>query len=122
MTEAKFEGRCHCGAVGFSIDQAPELLVDCNCSICRRLGALWGHVAISAVTIDAPDEGTIAYVQGDRMLAMHSCRKCGCTTHWESLAEGGEHMAVNFRMCEPAVIAQFEVRKFDGADTWTFLD
>ncbi|MDM3872482.1 GFA family protein [Porticoccus sp. W117] len=117
-----YQGECHCGAVSFEISEAPEKLVDCNCSICRRIGALWGHVSIDSVNINSPAEGTTAYVQGDKTLAVHTCKSCGCTTHWESLQADGEYMAVNFRMCEPEVIEQFRIRKFDGADSWKFLD
>ena len=115
-------GSCHCGAVQFDLSQSPQILMDCNCSVCRRIGALWGHVPIGAVTIKAEPNSTIGYVQGDRMLAMHSCKQCGCTTHWENLTEEGEHMAVNFRMCDPKDWDQFTIRKFDGAVTWEFLD
>jgi hypothetical protein len=31
-------------------------------------------------------------------------------------------MAVNFRMCQPETVAEFQIRKFDGAETWTYLD
>jgi len=96
-------GNCHCGAIKFSVDETPEQLVDCNCSICHRLGALWGHVLVSSVQIDAPNEGTIAY-------------------HWENLQPNGERMAVNFRMCTAQEVARYRIRKLDGADTWKFLD
>ena len=117
-----YRGSCHCGAVQFELTEAPEKLVDCNCSICRRIGALWGHIPPASVKVTAPADGTIAYVQGDRTLATHTCKQCGCTTHWENLQPDGVRMAVNFRMCDPEVIAEFRIRKFDGADTWQFLD
>jgi hypothetical protein len=31
-------------------------------------------------------------------------------------------MAVNMALCDAAAIRQIPVRRFDGADTWTFLD
>ena len=31
-------------------------------------------------------------------------------------------MAVNFRMCEPDDYEGIRIRRFDGADTWEFLD
>lgn len=116
-------GTCHCGAVGFEIAEAPKRLVDCNCSICRRIGSLWGHIESSSFTRKGDGE-TIAYVHGDKTLAIHTCKRCGCTTHWENLGRDPEytHMAVNFRMCDPEITAKFSVRKFDGADTWEFLD
>ena len=116
-------GDCHCGQVSFSLREEPAKLVRCNCSACRRLGALWGHLEIVDVTIDAPEGGTIAYAYGDRNLAFHSCSNCGCTTHWENLKpDQTSHMAVNFNLCEPSVVARFRIRNFDGADTWEFLD
>lgn len=117
-----YKGSCHCGNVRFEVDQVPEKLVDCNCSLCRRIGALWGHVAIGSVRIVAEEGSTLRYVQGDRTLATHTCRECGCTTHWENLQADGEHMGVNFRMCDPDLVLKFEIRRLDGADTWKFLD
>jgi len=117
------EGACHCGAVRFTVSERPDWLTDCNCSLCRRVGALWAHFPPGKVTIDAPQGGTIAYVQGDRTLATHSCRTCGCTTHWLPLQTAQfDRMAVNFRMCDPVDVAGIRVRRFDGADTWQFLD
>jgi len=117
-----YKGQCHCGKIKFSVSTAPKQLVDCNCSLCHRIGALWGHVPISSVNIEAPPESAIGYVQGDKTLAVQTCRHCGCTTHYESLQAEGEIMAVNFRMCSAEVINQFQIRKFDGADTFQFLD
>ena len=77
---------------------------------------------IDKVTISSVAGSTKSYAQGDKTLAIHTCARCGCTTHYESLLTDGEIMAVNFRMCEPEVIAKFRIRKFDGADTWKFLD
>ncbi len=116
------KGSCHCGTVHFELSTHPQFLMDCNCSICRRIGALWGHVPIESVVVNAPADATISYVQGDKTLATHTCATCGCTTHWENRLTDGEHMAVNFRMCDPETVSQFQIRRFDGADTWQFLD
>lgn len=32
------------------------------------------------------------------------------------------YMAVNLRLADPDVVAAVPVRRFDGADSWTFLD
>ena len=119
---AMFQGSCHCGTVQFELSEPPGKLVDCNCSACRRFGALWGHVPVGSVEIIAAPDSTISYRHGDRTLAFHTCRTCGCTTHWENLHQGGETMAVNFRMCDPKVVDQFQIKRFDGADTWQFID
>lgn len=115
------KGACHCGAVTFEILDAPERLVSCNCSVCRRYNGLWVHSSEDIrISIEAPSGATIAYVRGDKTLAFHSCASCGCTTHWESLES--DRVAVNARMAAPEDIKDIRVRRFDGADSWEFLD
>ncbi|EPJ46270.1 MAG: hypothetical protein OFPI_34150 [Osedax symbiont Rs2] len=66
---------------------------------------------------------SIRYLQGDKSLAVHSCKNCGCTTHWESLhPDKSSVMALNFRMCEREDTREMRIRKFDGADTWSYID
>ncbi len=117
-------GSCHCGAVAWVFDGDSSRLTNCNCSICRRIGGLWAYGTLANVTVTADPDATIVYVQGDKMLAVHTCRTCGCTTHWLSLApENGDwRIAVNMRMADPADYAAIRVRHFDGADSWTYLD
>jgi hypothetical protein len=117
------EGSCHCGAVSFTYPRKPDWLTDCNCSVCRRFSTLWAYAQVNEITLRAAEDATVAYVHGDKTLAMHSCKICGCTTHWIGL-DGDEtsKMAVNFRMCDPDEFTNIRVRKFDGADTWEFLD
>lgn len=115
------EAACHCGAARLTAPAAPAEVTECNCSLCRRLGARWAYYAPSQVTL--PKAGTTeAYVWGDRMLAFHRCRTCGCTTHWQSLDGSRERMAVNARMMDGLDWDQVRIRRFDGAETWRYLD
>lgn len=111
---------CHCGTVRLTVTTAPTEVKSCNCSICRRLGALWAYYPASEVTVDQGE--TVAYIQGDRTLATHHCPTCGCTTHWTGLDQVSDRMAVNARLMEPEVMEGVRIRRFDGADTWTLLD
>ncbi len=116
------DASCHCGAVRFEIAEPPETLTQCNCSICRRIAGLWAYYRPEHVKLVSPPGATLAYVWGDRILELHTCRTCGCTTHSERIQkEGAEKMGVNARMMDPAVIAGLRVRHLDGADTWEVL-
>jgi hypothetical protein len=115
------EATCHCGAVRFQIAQAPETVTDCNCSICRRTGALWAYYDPAQVVITASEADLGGYVWGDRMLTLHHCHTCGCTTHWSPLNET-PRMGINARLMAPEVLAAAKVRRLDGADTWTYFD
>ena len=114
---------CHCGAVRLAVPAAPEFLLDCNCSIYRRVGALWAHYDASVVTVEAAPGATMGYVWGDRTLRTMRCATCGVVTHWESISEAaGTRCGVNMRNFDREVTAGLRVRHFDGADTWDLLD
>jgi hypothetical protein len=101
----------------------PRFAVECNCSICRSLGTVWGHGEAGDIAITSAPEATLAYSRGDKELAFHTCKTCGSTTHWEAIAgEAKGRMAINLRLAEPGTIEAIGHRHFDGADTWTFLD
>lgn len=123
MCDQTIKGNCHCGAVSFTFKGHPERLVSCNCSICRRLRPLLAHGTDNNISIHAAPEATLAYVQGDKSLAYHTCKTCGCTTHWDSVDhESPRNMAVNMALADPMDIADIPIRHFDGADSWRFLD
>lgn len=111
---------CHCGAVRLGIPAAPEAATLCNCSICRRLGALWGYFPAAEVQIDAAPGAVQEYLWGDRTLRFAHCTRCGCTTHVLPVTPGRK-TEVNLRMFDPAQLGPFRIRLFDGADTWKYV-
>ena len=42
-------GHCLCGAVSVTIDEKPDYINDCNCSLCRKSGGAWGYFDPSIV-------------------------------------------------------------------------
>ena len=101
----------------------PETATRCNCSICRRLGTVWAYFELGTVSIEGHPEHTVDYIQGDKTLRTIRCRTCGVVTHWEPLpAQAGARHGVNLNNFGPELLESLRVRRFDGADTWTFLD
>ena len=114
---------CHCGAVSLKIDEKPESLTECTCSICHRLGAQWAYYTRLQVRVIDPQESSTAYLWGDKCIEFYHCEVCGCTTHYESVDKDDDsRIAVNTRIMRPEDVAGIRVRKFDGASTWEFLD
>ena len=114
---------CHCGAVRIEVPRPPQKLTICNCSICRRYGALWAYYKAGAVRVTGHPENTTEYVWGDKTLRTIRCRKCGCVTHWEPLQpKPNSRLAVNARNFDPSALGSVRIRRFDGADTWKYLD
>lgn len=106
---------CHCGAVRIEVAAAPAEVTQCNCSICRRNGALWAYYNPAEVRVAAEADALSAYLWGDHELALHHCRTCGCTTHWSPVDPDYPRMGVNARLMDPEVLAAARVKFFDGA-------
>lgn len=118
---------CHCGAVRFEISEPPAWVLDCNCTICRRYGALWSyyHPPDHHKLTRLPDPAaTETYVWGDKALAFHRCRTCGCVTH-TSVAADGFIFIVNARMMAGLDPATVTIRRKDNSHSgffWTRPD
>ncbi len=109
------QASCHCGAIRFAVETTPRDVNDCNCSICRRYGALWAYYAPAQVRFAAENGATDIYMWGDRGLEFHRCRACGCVTHWSPTDRSYLRMGVNARLMPPEVLAAIPVRHGDGA-------
>lgn len=96
----------------------PRNLTDCNCSICRRYGALWAYYKDADVRLTARPGATDEYIWGDRSLKFIRCKKCGCVMQWKSFDISKATRAdVNARNFEPSELRAVKVRLFDGAKT-----
>ena len=114
------ESSCVCGAVRLAISRAPDEVTDCNCTMCRRYGALWAYYSPKDVTV--PSGLTDTFSRGPKLSHFHRCKICGCVTHWSPLDKTYDRMGVNARLMEPEVLARARVLRFDGLDTWKPMD
>jgi len=118
-----FSASCHCGAIRLQVSFAPGHVISCNCSICRRYGALWAQYEPTAIVLVASVDDLVEYVWGERTIRTQRCRHCGCVTHWEPIgADAGQVVGINMRNFDPDLIRDIPVRRFDGAESWTYLD
>ena len=112
------QATCHCGAVRLEIAKPPEKVTECNCSICRRYGALWAYYTTADVQVAPTSPPTDTYIWGDRMVLFHRCPTCGNLTHYTSANGDSDRVAVNARMMPLSADDPVPVRRFDGADSW----
>lgn len=112
---------CHCGAIRIHVGRAPRTVTSCNCSICRRYGALWAYCSPTTVRIGAPRGGLARYAWRHKVRTYFRCKRCGCVTHYKYRKQGrGYPVAVNATNFEPAVLKAARVRMLDGASSWTW--
>lgn len=108
------QGSCHCGNVRLEVPFGPEWVGSCNCSLCKKLNWLVAYYAPDQVNVTGE---TQAYIWGDRMIGIHHCPRCGCTTHWDSLGEDFGRVGVNASLIDGFSPETVEIRYLDNADT-----
>lgn len=122
-TPPSLHGSCHCGAIRLTLPFIPEKATRCNCSLCRRTGAVWAYYEFGSVRIEGQSDQAVGYVQGDKTIRTVHCKTCGITTHWEPIpSQPGARHGVNLNNFEPGLLQAVRIRHIDGADTWAFLD
>jgi len=119
--QAMLSATCHCGSVRIHVWRAPRTVTRCNCSICRRYGALWAYYPASWIQIEARKGGLASYSWRRKVRAYIRCKRCGCITHYKYRKKWGQGtVAVNANNFEPEALKGVRVRKLDGASTWTW--
>lgn len=118
-------GSCHCGAARWTLTGDPGSITACNCTLCRRYGALWAY--------DYEDERirlhgkTSTYRRAGKAnpaLEVHFCPVCAGVLCWRGLRledDGRRRMAVNLRLAPPEAVADLPIDQFDGLDTFDDL-
>jgi hypothetical protein len=78
MSADSFKGSCHCGAVKFEVRTALEPAARCNCSLCRRKGALMSPMfAGQNLTILEGEEALTLYQFNTGTAKHYFCKHCG---------------------------------------------
>ncbi|WP_322052248.1 GFA family protein [Paraburkholderia bannensis] len=78
MNAEALHGSCHCGAVRFEVRTALAPASRCNCSLCRRKGALMSPpFAAGELTITHGEADLTLYQFNTRVAKHYFCRHCG---------------------------------------------
>jgi len=117
-------GTCHCGGVNWTLEGDPGSITACNCTLCRRYGALWAYdyenerIKVSGTTSSYQRSGK------EPSLEILFCPTCACVLCWRGMTidkEGRRRIAVNVRLAEPEAVAHLLIDHFDGLDTFDDL-
>ena len=112
----RYTGSCHCGHVAFEAEGEIAGLLECNCSICRRKGALMWFVPRSAFRLLTPEENAATYTFASGRIHHRFCPRCGIQPYGEGDdPTHGPMVAINARCLDNVDLAALPVRHFDGA-------
>ena len=116
MPEKKnYTGGCHCGEVRYDFTGDIADVIDCNCSICQKRGALWTFVPSEKFALRAGEEVLTDYQFGKRTIHHLFCSQCGVGSFSRGKApDGSEVIAVNVRCLDEVDVPALKCKPFDG--------
>ena len=108
-------GSCHCGRVTFALRATLAYAMDCNCSLCRRKGALWHGASDETLRILSGEEDLTLYQFGTMTAKHYACRHCGISPFTRPRLDP-RIWAVNLRCIDGLDLSSLPVVPFDGAN------
>lgn len=93
VIQPRHKASCHCGAVELLLD-LPDGVVNprrCDCSICRRKGAVAASVAPSGITIVKGHDVLELYQFNTNTAKHYFCSVCGIYTHHQRRSNPNEY-------------------------------
>jgi hypothetical protein len=120
-----YRGSCHCGRVRFEVDADIDHVRVCDCSICRRRGALNHRVPKANLRLLTPWDDLVLYQWGSRTAKDYFCPTCGILPFRRpsdptraELAEGVQPFdgwTINVRCLEEVDLDSLPVRRIFGS-------
>lgn len=103
-------GVCHCGAVEFEVDlpNGLEQIRRCNCSLCRRKGAVMAGVPLDRLRVVKGEDALRLYTWNTHTAKHWFCGVCGIYTHHQRRSNPNEY--------------GFNIACLDGVDPLAFDD
>lgn len=116
MAEPKrYRGSCHCGKVAYLATADLDEVMECNCSICGRKGALMAFVPATSFELQSGEGGTTDYQFDKKSLHHLFCSTCGIHAYAKGAGREGQPMfMLNVRCLEGVDPWSLKVRRFDG--------
>jgi hypothetical protein len=109
-------GSCHCGKIAYTLDEeAPTKAISCNCSMCRRTGALHHFSTPDKFTLKGSRDDLETYQFNKHVITYNRCKICGASPFAEGKRPDGKDMVeINLR-CADIDLDTLEITEFDGA-------
>lgn len=109
------KGSCHCGRICFEVEGEPEEVMECNCSMCSRKGALMWFIPRDRLHLLFEPDGMSTYTFNKHVVKHRFCPECGMHPFGEARDSNGDYMAaINARCLEEIDLSALAVKQFDG--------
>jgi hypothetical protein len=112
---AKHGGGCHCGRVRYEVETDLGMVLDCNCSFCRKRGGLWAYVGGDQFTLLSGQDDLTDYQFNKKIIHHYFCRHCGVGSFSSGQDESGEQgYGINVRCLDDVDVAALTLTPYDG--------
>lgn len=110
----RYLGSCHCGKVRFAVDAEIDHVRVCDCSICRRRGALIHRVEEVQFELLSPLDELATYKFNTRQATDYFCPECGILPFRRPRT--APHLwAINVRCLEDIDLDAIRVERVSGS-------
>ena len=122
---------CLCGRVRAEVRKTPDIIIECNCTLCAKSGARWAYFHPSEVAVEGATSTYSRQDKADPSAELHFCPSCGSTTHYNLTASaiarhGNVQMGVNMRLADERSLAGIKLcfpdgRSWSGEGEFTYV-
>jgi hypothetical protein len=109
-----YRGSCHCGKVQFEVDADLDHVRVCDCSICRRRGALNHRVEPGDFRLLSPLEDLWLYTFHTRTAKDYFCPNCGIQPFRRPRTDPSV-WTINVRCLDGADLDAIPIRRVHGS-------
>jgi hypothetical protein len=107
-------GGCHCGQVRFELEAPAQLeVLECNCSLCQKLGYLHLLIPKSQFRLISGDEQLTSYQFNTHTATHLFCKVCGVKSFYVPRSHPDDY-SVNARCLDEGTVEMLTVTPFDG--------
>ena len=111
-----YQGSCHCGNVKYEVEADLKEVLEGNCSICKRTGALLAFVGADKFKLKSGDQKLTDYQFNKKNIHHLFCPTCGVRSFARGAKPDGTQMvAINARCLEGVDATKLPVKHFDCA-------
>lgn len=115
MAIKHYSGSCQCGAVTFEADLDLDTTITCNCSRCRRSGAVLAFTPRSNFTLKSGEGAMTEYLFNKKMISHLFCATCGIQGFgYGKGPDGTEMAAVNVNCLDDVDARALTSHAYDG--------
>jgi hypothetical protein len=109
-----YQGSCHCGRVRFEVDADLDHVRVCDCSICRKRGALIHRVPPASFRLLTPLEDLSLYRWHTMVAKDYFCPTCGILP-FRRPRTAEDVIAVNVRCLDGVDLSSIPTRAIHGS-------